>query len=76
MALSAGDYKRGAAGPATIVINCQTVDQGLSPPAFEALTRQKYAVLFDKPLKRNEVAMSPLLSNSIVEKLDTVETCN
>ena len=49
VALSAGVVKTGVAGIATIVVKL-SVAQALVPPTFVAFTRQKYLVLFERPL--------------------------
>ena len=59
MALSDGENKAGAAGPATMVVNCQTVDHELVPNTFDALIRQKYFVLFDKLVTEKKVFVIP-----------------
>lgn len=70
---SAGDASNGAA---RVVINRRTLDQSLVPLAFDALTRQKYAVLNESPLTVKVRFVIPLWLTTVVEKDELVETCN
>lgn len=53
--LFAGVARSGAPGGAGTVVKVHEVDQALVPPAFEALTRQEYTVLFAKLSAENVV---------------------
>jgi len=50
MELLAGELSVGAAGGATTVVKLFAEEYELVPPAFVALTRQKYFVLFCNPV--------------------------
>ena len=75
VAASAGETSVGAEGTATIVVNVQYPDHGLVPPAFEALTRQKYCVLFESGVERVYVGLvRPVGLTTIDENAASVAT--
>jgi hypothetical protein len=76
VAPAAGVSGVGGAGGAMIVVKFPVVEKALVPPAFVALTRQKYCVSFNKPLTLREVATIAESFTIVVEKLEAVETCN
>jgi hypothetical protein len=57
------------------VVNCRTDDQGLAPPAFQALTLQKYVVPKPSEDREYDVPVMPLWSMTVARNDDEVETC-
>jgi hypothetical protein len=55
----AGEVSAGTDGAAAIVVNENDDDVAL-PPAFVAITFQKYVVLFNSPVGVEEVPVMPL----------------
>ena len=58
------------------MVNCRTDDQGPAPPAFQALTLQKYVVPKPSEDRGDDVPVMPLWSMTVARNDDEVETCN
>ena len=50
-------------------------ENGLVPPAFVALTLQKYVVLLNKPVMLEDVEVNPVRFTTSEPKLELVESC-
>ena len=57
------------------MVNCRTDDQGPAPPAFQALTLQKYVVPKPSEERGDDVPVMPLWSMTVARNDDEVETC-
>ncbi len=74
VALFAGEARAGAAGAAGIVVKPEDVEYALVPPAFDALTCQKYVVPFDNGPTDCDVPVSVESSTTVVVNDELVDT--
>ena len=67
----AGLASTGGAGGGAAVVKFQTVEYALVPPAFDALTLQKYLVLVARAAEKDVAEIFPWLTSVVAKVLST-----